>query len=90
MNAAWEEIETHAHTYHGFLTGLRWVVLWLAASVATVILIFARVGFIAAFVGGSIVFAVFAYVTRRVFLRPEEHEVEDMAERAHEAEAGRR
>ncbi len=82
MNATREEIAAHAHTYHGFLMGLRWVVLWIAASVTTVILIFARVGIPAAFIGGSVAFVVLALITKHIFLNPDEHEVEDMADQA--------
>jgi len=82
MHATRAEIETHARTYHGFLMGLRWVVLWLAASLATVIMIISHAGFIIAFVVGSVVFAVLAVITKRIFLNGREHEVEDMAEMA--------
>jgi hypothetical protein len=59
--------------------GLRWVLMSLAASLTTIILIFAHVNIIAAFIGGSVAFVVLAYLTRYVFLNPHEHEVEDMA-----------
>jgi len=74
MHASQEEIETHARTYHGFLAGVRWVALWAAASIATVILILIRVNILSAFVGGSVVFAVLAQISKRFFLHPPENQ----------------
>jgi hypothetical protein len=81
MNATREEVEFHARTYHSFLMSLRWVLMGIAGSLATIVMIFARAGVIPALIGGSIMFAIVAYVSKYVFLNPHEHEVEDMAKR---------
>jgi hypothetical protein len=79
MTDTHSDIASHARTYHGFLMGLRWVVLSIAASLTTIVLILDGANIIAALLGGSVVFALFAYITRHIFLNPHEHEVEDMA-----------
>ena len=79
MSDTQSDIVFHARTYHGFLMGLRWALMWVAASLTTIIAIFAHVNIILAFIAGSVAFAVLAYLTRHVFLNPHEHEVEALA-----------
>jgi len=81
MNATREDVESHARTYHSFLVSVRWALMWIAGSLATIVTIFARAGVIPALIVGSIAFAVVAYVSKYVFLNEHEHEVEDMAAR---------
>jgi hypothetical protein len=52
------ELERHAHTYHGFMLGMKWVAIGLATMITLLILWFATpVGFLGAVVGAAIVLA---------------------------------
>lgn len=58
MTTSANELERHAHTYHGFMLGMKWVAIHLAALLTLLILWFATpVGFFGALVGAVIVLA---------------------------------
>ena len=58
MTTSANELERHAHTYHGFMLGMKWVAINLATLITLLVLWFATpVGFVGAVVGAAIVLA---------------------------------
>lgn len=75
MTTSANELQRHASTYHGFMLGMKWVVIHLAVIITLLVLWFATpVGFVGAVVGAAIVLAAAIWAMNRFLAHSTESE----------------